>query len=282
LSANPGNLLDYLEVIGAGRSLVRPSAAMVAVPMTAGTGSEVTRNAVIASPAHKVKVSLRSPFLLPRVAVVDPELTYSMLPALTASTGMDALTQVIEPYVSPTSNPMTESLCRDGIQRAGRSLVKACANGLDVSAREDMSLASLFGGLALANARLGAVHGLAGPIGGMFPAPHGAVCARLLPIVTQKNVAALMGDSTSSPVLERYMEIARLLTGDPAADAQAGIDWLHRVTRVLDIPSLAAYGIRSTDFPAIASQAMKSSSMKGNPVPLSENDLIEILSEACL
>ena len=166
--ANDGALLDYVEIIGRGQALTRPSAPFIAIPTTAGTGSEVTRNAVLSSPEHKLKVSLRSPFMLARVAIVDPELTYDLPPALTASTGLDALTQLIEPFVCSRANPMTDGLCVEGIRRAGRSLRAAFTDGKNKSAREDMAVASLFGGLALANAGLGAVHGFAGPIGGMF------------------------------------------------------------------------------------------------------------------
>ena len=181
LMTNKGDLFDYLEVIGRGNPLAHPSAPYIAVPTTAGTGSEVTRNAVLASPEHQVKVSLRSPSMLPRLAVVDPELMYSMPPAVTASTGLDALTQVLEPYVSNQANPMTDGICREGLGRAARSLRRAYEDGRDAEARQDMALVSLFGGLALANAKLGAVHGFAGPLGGLFPAPHGTICARLLP-----------------------------------------------------------------------------------------------------
>ena len=176
--ANGGELLDYVEIIGRGQALTKPSVPFIAIPTTAGTGSEVTRNAVLASPEHKVKVSLRSPLMLARVAVVDPELTYDLPPALTASTGLDALTQLIEPYVCSRANPMTDGLCVEGIRRAARSLRVAFGDGQNKSAREDMAVASLFGGLALANAGLGAVHGFAGPIGGMFSARRTARFAR--------------------------------------------------------------------------------------------------------
>ena len=162
-------------MIGKGQALASPSLPFIAVPTTAGTGAEVTRNAVLASPEHRVKASLRSPFMLARLAVVDPELTYDLPPAVTASTGLDALTQLIEPYVSSRANPMTDSLCVEGMRRAARSLPRVFADGRDAEARLDMSLASLFGGLALANAGLGAVHGFAAAIGGAFDAPHGAV-----------------------------------------------------------------------------------------------------------
>src|ERR1700736_464652 len=191
LVTNPGAILDYLEVIGRGKQLSVPALPCVAIPTTAGTGAEVTRNSVLASPEHQVKVSLRSPFLLPRLAIVDPKLTSDLPSSITASTGLDALTQLIEPYVSIRSNPITDGFCVEGMRRASRSLRHAFQDGQNLQAREDMALASLFGGLSLANAGLGAVHGFAAPVGGMFPAPHGAVCAALLPHVLEVNLRAL-------------------------------------------------------------------------------------------
>lgn len=280
LLTNPGDLYEYLEVIGQGRPLHAPGVPCLAIPTTAGTGAEVTRNAVLASPAHRVKVSLRSPFLLPRLAIVDPTLTLSLPPAITASTGLDALTQLIEPFVSNAANPLTDALCREGILRVARSLRQAYSNGSNLAAREDMSLASLFGGLALANARLGAVHGLAGPIGGRYPAPHGAVCGRLLPFVVAENLKALYQRAPQSPALERYRQIATWLTGDPNARAEDGADWLHHLIEDLALPPLRAYGLAPDDFPTIASQASQASSMKGNPIELSQNELISILAAA--
>lgn len=280
LLTNTGDIYEYLEVIGQGRPLDKPAAPCIAIPTTAGTGAEVTRNAVLTSPRHRVKVSLRSPFLLPRLAVIDPELTLSLPPDLTASTGLDALTQLIESFVSNAANPLTDALCGEGIQRVARSLRRAWHNGADLAAREDMSLASLFGGLALANARLGAVHGLAGPIGGLYPAPHGAVCGRLLPFVTEINLKALRLRAPQSPALERYRQIAAWLTGDPQASAEDGVFWLRELIEELTLPPLRTYGITPADFPAIAAQASKASSMKGNPVELNETELMAILAAA--
>ena len=223
LMTNDGEPLDYLEVIGGGKPLVRPPAPYVAVPTSAGTGAEVTRNAVLASPEHRVKVSLRSPLMLPRLALIDPELTYSLPATVTASTGLDALTQVLEPYVSHRANPLTDSLCREGMARAARSLRRAYEDGVDAAAREDMSVTSLLGGLALANAGLGAAHGFAGPVGGMFHAPHGAVCAALLPHVMEANVRALGEREPDSLALRRYDEVAQILTGKTNATAAAGV-----------------------------------------------------------
>jgi alcohol dehydrogenase class IV len=280
LLANGGDPLDYLEVVGRGRPLTRPSVPYLAIPTTAGTGAEVTRNAVLASPEHRVKASLRSPHMLPRLAVVDPELTTTLPPEVTASTGLDALTQLIEPYVGSSPNPVTDALCREGIGRAARSLRRACQDGRDAAAREDMAVASLFGGMALANARLGAVHGLAGPLGGMFPAPHSAICARLLPFVMQANLRALQARAPASPALRRYTEVAQWLTGDPAAGAEAGAEWVQALCAELPVGPLARFGLNEADLPQVAAQAQKSSSMKGNPIRLTEEEVIEVLRRA--
>lgn len=277
LVANGGDPLDYLEVIGQGRPLERPSIPFIAVPTTAGTGAEVTRNAVLASPEHKVKASLRSPHMLARLAVVDPELTLDLPPAVTAATGMDALTQLIEPYVSARANPLTDLFSVDGIRRVARSLVRAYCNGGDLQARADMALASLLGGLALANAGLGAVHGFAAPVGGMFEAPHGAVCAALLAPVMEVNIRALRARAPASRALRRYEEIARLLTQDPAARAQDGVEWVRRTCSELGIPPLSAYGIRASDIAVLVEKAARASSMKANPITLTPEELREIL-----
>jgi alcohol dehydrogenase class IV len=280
LLSNPGDPLDYLEVVGRGVPLSRPSAPFVAIPTTAGTGSEVTRNAVLAIPERRVKVSLRSPLMLPRIAVVDPELTLSVPPEITASTGLDALTQLIEPFVCNSATPITDAFCRDGIPRIARSLRRAFQNGEDSEAREDLALSSLFGGFALANARLGAVHGLAAPLGGMFPAPHGSVCARLLPTVMDANLRALRRRAPGSPALARYHEIARLLTGNPSSLAEDGAEWVRVLCADLDIPPLAHFGLTEAEIPAVALQSRKASSMKGNPIRLEDDELTAILHDA--
>ena len=280
LSPLHGDLFDHLEVIGRGQPLPGPGLPCVAVPTTAGTGSEVTRNAVLGSPEHRVKVSLRSPFMLPRVALVDPDLTAGLPPDLTAATGLDALTQLIEAYVSSRANPLTDILCLDGVPRVARSLRAAWQNGSDGSAREDMALASLLSGMALANAGLGAVHGFAGSIGGMFPAPHGAICAALLPPVMAGNLRALQSRAPDHSVLPRFATLAHLLTGAPAASAEDGIGWLTALVRDLRIPPLRTYGLASEDVPTIVTQAARSSSMKANPIPLERDELARILAAA--
>ena len=280
LVANGGDPLDYMEGIGAGKPLTQPALPIIAIPTTAGTGAEVTRNAVVASPEHRVKASLRSPFMLPRLALVDPELTYSLPPEVTAGTGLDALTQLIEPFVSHRANPMTDAFCREGLTRAARSLRRAYEHGDDTAAREDMALASLFGGLALANAGLGAAHGFAAPICGMFPAPHGATCAALLPHVMAANVAALRARQPDGPALARYEELARILTGKQDATVEDALRWVSALCHDLHVPGLSAYGVTRADFPILAQKAAAASSMKANPIVLTPEELGEILAQA--
>jgi len=278
--ANEGELLDYLEVIGRGRALAKRSMPFIAIPTTAGTGAEVTRNAVLGSPEHRVKISLRSPLMLPTVALIDPELTCDLPPGITASTGLDALTQLIEPFTCNRTNPMTDAICRDGLARVARSLRVAVEDGRNMTAREDMALASLFGGLALANAGLGAVHGFAAPIGGMFPAPHGAVCAALLPQVMAANLRALRERQPDGDTLVRYREIAWRLTGRDDASADEGVQWVAELVRDLRIPRLCNYGISSEQRGELIAKAAQASSMKANPILLTMPELTDVLEAA--
>lgn len=280
LLTNGGDPLDYLEVIGRGQAITQPSAPYIAIPTTAGTGAEVTANGVLASPEHRQKVSLRSPLMLPRVALVDPALTYSMPPELTASTGLDAFAQVLEPYVSLMANPLTDTLCREGLMRVAHSLRQAYQNGKDAAAREDMALVSLFGGLALANAKLGAVHGLAGVLGGMFDAPHGALCGRLLPFVMDANVRALQARDPDSLALERYDDVAVILTGEWDVEAADGVAWVQELCKTLRVPGLATYGVTAGVFADVIEKALASSSMKGNPIKLTTAEVRGILMRA--
>jgi len=274
MAVNEGDPLDYLEVIGRGRPLARRPLPCIAIPTTAGTGSEVTRNAVLASPEHGVKASLRHPWMLPEVALVDPGLTVSLPPAITASTGLDALTQLIEPYLSVKANPMTDALCLEGVRRAARSLKRAWSDGGDLAAREDMALASLLGGLALANAGLGAVHGLAAPLGGLAPVPHGLACAVLLPHVLEANLRS------GGPVCIRFRELAGLLTGDPGADALDGLRWVQDLVRELRVPGLGSFGLSAADLDLVAERGLAASSMKANPVTFDRAALAAILAKA--
>ena len=276
LLGNGGDPLDYLEVVGRGQALTRPSTPFIAIPTTAGTGSEVTRNAVLASPGHKVKASLRSPLMLARAAIVDPDLLPGLPRDVVAASGLDAFAQLVEPFLSVQANPITDGLCREGLARSARSLPRAYEGDSSEPVRVDLALASLFGGLALANAGLGAVHGFAAPAGGLFDAPHGAACAALLPAVLRVNLAALTRRRPGSPALERYREIAAIVTGRPVADAGQAVAWTESLVRSLGVPGLARWGATEADVPALVAKARAASSMKGNPIELEEDELVEI------
>jgi alcohol dehydrogenase class IV len=280
LLGNGGDPLGYLEVVGRGQPIALPSVPFVAIPTTAGTGSEVTRNAVLSSPEHRVKASLRSPLMLPRAAIVDPDLLLGLPAHVVAASGLDAFAQLVEPFVSVRANPLVDALCREGLARSARSLRRAYEGDRSEAVRVDLALASLFGGLALANAGLGAVHGVAAPLGGMFDAPHGATCAALLPAVLRVNLEALKHRRPESPALGRYREIAAIVTGRSDAGASDGVAWVEALVRALEIPGLSHWGATASDVPALVAKARAASSMRGNPVELAERELAEIVSSS--
>lgn len=280
LLGNGTDPLDHLEIVGKGVPPAKPSVPFVAVPTTAGTGSEATANAPLRSPAEGVKTSIRSPHMLPALALVDPLLTLGCPPAVTASSGFDALTQCLEPFVSPRANPATDAVAADGLRRGARSLRRAYEHGDDREARADMALCSFFGGVALANAKLGAVHGLAGVVGGTVDAPHGATCAALLAPVFEANVAALRAREPGAPALGRYTAVARLLTGRDDAGIDDGIAWLRETVAALAVPRLGAVGLAPEQYPEVAAKAARASSMQGNPVTLTEEELLAVLQAA--
>lgn len=280
LLGNGTDPLDHLEVVGRGVPVERPGVPCVAVPTTAGTGAEATANAVLGSPEHGVKASIRGPHVLAAVALVDPLLTLTCPPAVTASSGLDALTQCLEPYVSPRANPATDAVAAEGLRRGARALRTAYEHGEDRAAREEMALCSLFGGIALANAKLGAVHGVAGVVGGMVDAPHGAVCAALLAPVVEANVRALRQREPAAAGLRRYAEVARLLTGRDGATVEDAVAWLRGTVAALDVPSLGTVGLRRAQYAEVAEKAARSSSMQGNPVRLTEEELVTVLHAA--
>jgi alcohol dehydrogenase class IV len=280
LLGNGGDPLDYLEVVGRGGQITRPAVPCVAVPTTAGTGAEVTHNAVLASPEHRLKASLRSPLMVPRVALVDPLLALGCPPLVTSASGLDALTQCLEPFVSVRANPLTDGLAREGLRQAALGLRRVYADGSDIEARSAMALCSLLGGMALANAKLGAVHGFAGVIGGMADIPHGLACAALLVPVVEANVRALRSRRPSSPALARYEEVARLLTGREDAAIEDGLAWIRETVTLLDVPRLRVLGLRSEDSAEVVAKAAKANSMQGNPVALSDDELHAVLAQA--
>jgi len=277
LLTNVAPIRDYLEVIGKARPLTNAPAPLVAIPTTAGTGAEVTRNAVLSAEEEEVKVSLRSTSAIASAAIVDPELTYTLPATVTATSGLDALTQCIEPFVSIAANPLSDALSREGIRRAASALRRAFHDGRDAEARRDMAIASLCSGLALSHARLGAVHGFAAPLGGMFPIPHGTACARLLAPIAALNVRALRAREPNSPAIARYDEIARLVTGDPKARAEDAALWLRKLVEELRVPMLGSYGVVESDIPRVVAAARQANSMKGNPIVLTDDELSEAL-----
>jgi alcohol dehydrogenase class IV len=281
--ANGGSPLDYMEVIGKGQPIAKSAAPWVAVPTTAGTGAEVTRNAVIGEPSRKFKASLRSELLLPRVALVDPELGVGAPREVTASSGMDALCQLIESYTSTGATPVTDALALKGIELAAGSLRRAYADGSDVDARADMALAALLSGVTLTNAGLGAVHGFAAPLGANFPVPHGTACAALLPHVMAANIAALRSQSREHPVLRRYAAVGRLLGPGAGGDERAmdaGVAATSALVSDLRIPPLRQYGLTLQRVPEMVALARKASSMRFNPVALTDDALAEALTRA--
>jgi alcohol dehydrogenase class IV len=279
LAVNDGGALDYMEVVGAGRQLKRAALPIIAVPTTAGTGSEVTRNAVIAAPQQRAKASIRHASLLPRLALIDSLLTHDLPPQLTAGSGLDALTQLIEPYVSRRAQPIADGLCMEGLARVSWALRRAYHTPDDAAAREAMSSASLFGGMALANAGLGAVHGIAAPLGGAYPAPHGAVCAALLPHVTAINIQALRRRDSAGPALARYARVAVALLG-PSAALDDLVPALRELVTELRIPQLATYGLTAAGIAELAAASAKASSTRANPIDLEQGELEEAIYAA--
>jgi alcohol dehydrogenase class IV len=285
LLTNGGGALDYMEVVGKGQKIARPAAPWIAIPTTAGTGAEVTRNAVIGAPEHQFKASLRSEHLLARVALVDPELQLQVSPEVTARSGMDALTQCIEAYTSKNANPLTDPLAREGIERAIIALPQAYEQGSNVEARSSMALSALLSGVALTNAGLGAVHGFAAPMGARYPVPHGTVCAILLPYCTQANIEALQKIDREHPALLRYAQVGACFTfGQPPGDLDQSleelVDDLHELGRRLNIPRLRDYGVKDDHIADVVAAAQKANSMKTNPVALSAEELTDVLRAA--
>jgi len=284
LLTNGGSPLDYMEVIGKGRKLTQPSAPWIAVPTTAGTGAEVTRNAVIGCPEKQFKASLRSGHLLARIAMVDPELGVNVRPEITARSGMDALCQLIESYTSNKAQPITDALALQGVSLAAPALARAFSDGADLEAREDMAMAALLSGITLTNVGLGAVHGFAAPAGANYPIPHGSLCAVLLPHVVSANVAALRAESAEHPGLAKYEAIGRALTDDDGlrdeSAIEAGVTFLADLVDRLNIPGLREFEFQPERFGELVGLAQKASSMRYNPIVLSEDVLMDILHKA--
>lgn len=273
----PRPMIDHLEVVGQGLPLDAAPLPFVAMPTTAGTGAEVTRNAVISVPEERRKVSLRDPRMLPRLAIVDPALTDHCPRAVTLASGLDAITQVIEPYVSTRANALTDALCRDAIPRGLAALIRLM-KAEDKAARDEIAWVSLCGGIALANAGLGAVHGLAGPLGGLSNAAHGAICGALLPhmlVANREAVADAAGAARLDDVGRWIAEAFR----DPGG-LVGGCKALARWSREAGLPGLTQLGITAEARAEAAVAAASSSSMKANPAALSEEVLARVMAAA--
>ena len=276
LAPGSGPVLDHLEVVGRGLPLQGAPLPCIVVPTTAGTGAEVTRNAVIGLPDHRRKVSLRGPQLLPALALVDPALTDGAPPGVTLGSGLDAVTQVIEAFVSCKATPLTDALCRDALP-GGLAAIRALAQAESPQARDTMAYTSLVGGLALANAGLGAVHGLAGPIGGGTGAPHGEICAALLPHVLAENARLAEAGSVAAAKLAFVLEALAHAFGTSTTGAPNALDgWM----RAAGLRALPALGVRADDIGTLARQAVDSSSSRGNPVTVDEGYFRRVLERA--
>lgn len=281
------SIMDFLEGVGRGIPYRGPALPLIAVPTTAGTGSEATRNAVITQPGpNGFKKSFRDPQLTPKVAVVDAELLTTCPPAQFAANTLDAFTQLLESYTSSKASPFTDALAwsglvawQQGLWPAWKTLGTANPQGLG-----HLAYASLLSGITLAQAGLGAVHGLASPLGAFFPIPHGVVCGTLVSTTTAMNLRALRSRTPGHPALARYAEVGRLLAQDPTLtdeNAQlALINILNESIKILQIGSLSNYGVRETDLAGIVAQA-RGGSMQTNPIVLTDEELSEILIQ-CL
>jgi len=270
----PGTPLDHLEVVGKALPLAAPPLPFIAIPTTSGTGAEATKNAVIGLPDHGRKVSLRDDRMLARLALIDPALTDHTPRATTLASGLDAVTQVIEPYVSSKATPFTDALTAPAIPQ-GLHALKRLMETEDPAARDALAHVSLTGGIALANAGLGAVHGLAGVIGGLTPAPHGAICGALLAPILRLNRARATG-TTAQRLDTVFAHIATTLGGHAEDAPETLAIW----ARAAGLPSLTDQGLPPALHQQTAEAALTSSSMKGNPVPLTLPDLIQALQDA--
>ncbi|MGC9402782.1 iron-containing alcohol dehydrogenase [Vibrio genomosp. F10 str. 9ZC157] len=276
---NQGDVYDYVEVVGRSVPLKTKPIPFIAIPTTASSGSEVTRNAVLRSGQDKVKVSLRSPDMLADVAIVDPTLTYGTDVHTSARGAMDAFTHLMEAYVCGDPNPLTDMVCEEGLRKLSHSVIAACRRD-DYSARADLSFAAMLGGMAMTNAKLGAAHGLAAALGGKLNAPHSVITSRLAPYVMKENIEAAKGAGRKD-VLKRYIRLAQLVTGRTNVHVEDGVLWVQMMLDKLELPVLSDYGVCSTSFDKVAEDALMSVAIKGNPLPLTKERLVYILDQVC-
>ncbi|MCG3887478.1 iron-containing alcohol dehydrogenase [Photobacterium leiognathi] len=276
---NQGCVYDYVDVVGRNVPLQVKPLPMIAIPTTAGTGAEVSKSAVLQSAQEQVKVNLSSLELFPDLAIIDPTLSYGMDPIISGYCGLDALTHLIEAYVCGEPNPLTDMICEEGIRRVSGALFTACLDD-HLPSRSDMAFAAMLGGMARTNAKLGAAHGLASALSGRLKAPHGLITARLSPYVMRENINVAL-EVGRNDVLSRYRKVATLLTGDDIADIEQGIDWVVSAIDKLNLPTLSEFGLCNTLFEIVADDALRSHAIKGNPLPLTQLRLINILQQVC-
>jgi alcohol dehydrogenase class IV len=278
----PGNsVMDHLEGVGPELPYMGPTTPFIAVPTTAGTGSEATKNAVLSvQGVDGFKKSFRDEKLVAEYALVDPDLLATCPPAIIAANGMDAFTQLLESYVSSRSGPLTDSLAWGGIKAARSGLLALHADASDAAAREHMAYAAMVSGITLAQVGLGSVHGLAAPLGAYFPIPHGVACGTLVATATRINIEALNSREPTHASLEKYAQIGRLLCKQGHLDQQAAhaalVDTLEIWTRALNLPTLTHYGVTASDVPRIVANS-RGSSMKTNPIQLNDGEISAIL-----
>jgi len=279
----PGNsVMDHLEGVGPERPYSGPATPFIAVPTTAGTGSEATKNAVLSLHGeHGFKKSFRDESLIAEYAVVDPDLLASCPAPVIAANGMDALTQLLESFVSTKANPFTDALALDGLRITRDSLLVWYRQGASAAdARSGMAYATLLSGITLAQVGLGSIHGLAAPLGAFFPIPHGVACGTLVAAATQINIQALKQRTPAGIALRKYAQMGRLLGNDETLDDLAAhdtlIEILNRWTREMDLPRLNHYGVCVDDLSRIVANS-RGSSMKTNAVPLTDSEIEAIL-----
>jgi len=282
LLRNGDSVMDYLEGVGPEKPYRGPATPFIAVPTTAGTGSEATKNAVLSTHGKDgFKKSFRDERLVPEYAIVDPDLLISCPPELIAANGMDALTQLIESYVSLRANTFTDALAISGLRAARDGLLPWYeGTGDQDSARSRMAYAALISGITLAQVGLGSVHGLAAPMGAFFPIPHGVVCGTLVASATRVNIEVMQARESDNPALDKYARLAEILCErrirEPAAAYTALIDLLAGWTERLQLPRLARYDITAADIPHIVAHS-RGSSMKTNPVLLTDGEIARVL-----
>ncbi|WP_135383046.1 iron-containing alcohol dehydrogenase [Vibrio tasmaniensis] len=276
---NQGSLYDYVEVVGRNVPLKTKPLPFIAIPTTASTGAEVTKNAVLKSGQDQVKISLRNPDMLADVAIVDPTLTHGTNLYLSGRGAMDAFTHLMEAYVCGEPNPLTDMICEEGLRKLSGSVIQACIYD-EPQARSDLAFSSMLGGIAITNTKLGAAHGLASALGGKISAPHSVITARLAPFVMLENIAVAK-EQQRSDILARYQRISQIVTDNVEATEEDAISWLSEVLDTLKLPTLLEFGVCEAQFDEVSADALKSVAIKGNPLPLNQERLVHILKKVC-